>query len=245
MSDETPRSVPALQSASQPPQPVSSPVAPGVPAQAGRLTPVPPLEAKDRVVDKQFLIAARLPFSIALLAVVAIIAVMIYRQVLGYSSYGAIESNDPPIVRFLIPNAIYIGLFIIALSSGYIGYRLIVAAGATTTAVIPQQDYALLAPLIADGKAESIDQYVRLSSLGTFTGRFTQIGLTGLPLATIGLTLFFSVVAIFHSEGFLDLTKLTLGAFIGSFVQRQVERRSEGATAREHAGEAVTPTHVR
>ena len=104
---------------------------------------------------------------------------------------------------------------------------MVVAAGATSTVVIPPQDYELLAPLISDGKAESIDQYVRLSSLAKFTGTFTQLGLTGLPLATIALTLFFSAMALVRPDDFLDLAKLTLGAFIGSFVQRQVERRAE------------------
>jgi hypothetical protein len=104
---------------------------------------------------------------------------------------------------------------------------LVIAAGATATVVIPPQDYDLLAPLVTEGKTESIDQYVRLSSLAKFTGTFTQLGLTGLPLATIALTLFFSFLALIQPENFLDLAKLTLGAFIGSFVQRQVERRAE------------------
>ena len=95
---------------------------------------------------------------------------------------------------------------------------------------IPPNDYALLAPLIRDGKSESIDQYVRLSSLSGFTGTFTKLGLTGLPLATIALTLIFAALALLpvdteSQRSFFDLTKLTLGAFIGSFVQRQVEQR--------------------
>jgi hypothetical protein len=84
--------------------------------------------------------------------------------------------------------------------------------------------------------------------LATFTGSFTQLGLTGLPLATIGLTLFFSFLALVHPDGFLDLTKLTLGAFIGSFVQRQVERRSDAVSQAAQSvgvGEAVTPQAAR
>jgi hypothetical protein len=61
-----------------------------------------------------------------------------------------------------------------------------------------------------------------LSSLSGTTGTATKLGLTGLPLATVGLTIFFSVIAIFGVDGFLDLAKLTLGAFIGSFVQRNI-----------------------
>jgi hypothetical protein len=175
---------------------------------------------------------------------IAMTVIFVFQSIHPFQT-GVTTPDDSPIVRFVIPNAIYIALFIIALVTGYVGYRLIVAAGATTAVVIPPQDYVLLAPLIADGKTESIDQYVRLSSLATFTGSFTQLGLTGLPLATIGLTLFFSVISIFHSDGFLDLTKLTLGAFIGSFVQRQVERRADvgNQPAKEGVGEAeaVTP----
>jgi hypothetical protein len=63
---------------------------------------------------------------------------------------------------------------------------------------------------------------VRLSSLSGATGTATKLGLTGLPLATVGLTIFFSAISIFGAQGFLDLAKLTLGAFIGSFVQRAV-----------------------
>jgi hypothetical protein len=105
----------------------------------------------------------------------------------------------------------------------------------------------LLAPLVTDGKTESIDQYVRLSSLAKFTGTFTQLGLTGLPLATIALTLFFSLLALVKPDDFLDLAKLTLGAFIGSFVQRQVERRGEqgDATKPGDLEELRTPTSSR
>lgn len=74
----------------------------------------------------------------------------------------------------------------------------------------------------------------RLSSLGGATGTATKLGLTGLPLATVGLTIFFSVVALFDSRadgGFMDLAKLTLGAFIGSFVQRAVSTQAAGASS--------------
>lgn len=138
-----------------------------------------------------------------------------------------INENDTAFARFLIPNAPYLLLSVVSAFAAYIGYRLTVAAGETRNPVIPPEDYALLSPLVRDGKSESIDQYVRLSSLTKFTGTFTQLGLSGLPLATIFVTLFFSFMTIFSDEGFLDLTKLTLGAFIGSFVQRHIERRND------------------
>ena len=116
------------------------------------------------------------------------------------------------------------------IASGYIGYKLVVASGASPENPIPPSHYALLAPLIQEGKSELIDQYVRLSSLSGFTGTFTKLGLTGLPLTTVALTLIFAALALLpidpeSQKSFFDLTKLTLGAFIGSFVQRQVEQR--------------------
>jgi hypothetical protein len=83
-----------------------------------------------------------------------------------------------------------------------------------------------------DGKAEPVDQYVRLRSLSGMSGTFTKLGVTGLPLVTVFLTLLFSLVSLLpiaRAENFLDLAKLTLGAFIGSFVQRQVEQRRQEA----------------
>ena len=80
------------------------------------------------------------------------------------------------------------------------------------------------------GKAEPIDQYVRLRSLAGWAGTFTKLGITGLPLVTVVLTLIFSFASILpvqNANGFLDLAKLTLGAFIGSFVQRNVEQRKQ------------------
>jgi hypothetical protein len=132
-------------------------------------------------------------------------------------------------------------LFIIAIVSLVIGHRLVKAAGASSVNVIPPQDYELLAPLVTEGKSESIDQYVRLSSLAKFTGTFTQLGLSGLPLATIFLTIFFSILTLFAEDSFLDLTKLTLGAFIGSFVQRQIERRGSADTGKTDLDEFTTP----
>ena len=53
-----------------------------------------------------------------------------------------------------------------------------------------------------------------------------MLGLTGLPLATIGLTIFFALMYAYSCDNpFMDLAKLTLGAFIGCFVQKQVGER--------------------
>jgi hypothetical protein len=120
-------------------------------------------------------------------------------------------------------------LLIAALVSSGIGYSLFRSAGTTTRQTIPSQDAELLYKLLLDGKEDAIDLYVRLSSLTGLTGTFTQIGLAGLPLATIALTVFFALLSLNGNQQLFDLAKLTLGAFIGSYVQREVtERRIKG-----------------
>ena len=85
--------------------------------------------------------------------------------------------------------------------------------------VINPGEWELLAPEVKDGKDEAVSQYIRLRSLTGFTGTFTKLGLTGLPLATIGLTIFFALMDSYSTDpAHMDLAKLTLGAFIGSFV---------------------------
>ena len=74
---------------------------------------------------------------------------------------------------------------------------------------------------------------------------FTKVGLTGLPPATILLVIFFSLFAFYEADtdksfaSFMDLTKLTLGAFIGSYVQRAVERGNQQAELQKTVREAV------
>ncbi|MCX8255104.1 membrane protein of unknown function [Beijerinckiaceae bacterium RH CH11] len=111
---------------------------------------------------------------------------------------------------------------VVALISIVLGGKVMLSDASPPKVVIPPEDRNLLEELIRAGNDKGIDQYVRLSSLSGTTGTATRLGLTGLPLATVGLTLFFAVGAIFKIEGYLDLTKLTVGAFIGSFVQRNV-----------------------
>jgi hypothetical protein len=100
------------------------------------------------------------------------------------------------------------------------------------TSVIPAKDYDLVKVAIEKGDPAPITEYIRLVSLTGGVGVFQKVGLTGLPLITLGLVLFFALGVMFLPsesktfEAFLDFTKLTLGAFIGSFVQRQVENRS-------------------
>jgi hypothetical protein len=136
-----------------------------------------------------------------------------------YAAWLLIGSGPNPSADGAI--AIYIGAagFIAVLV--FMGSRMIVSVISIQKEVIPSRDRALLEPLIIAGDEKAIDQYVRLSSLTGATGLATKLGLTGLPLLTVALTLIFAGLELYKpGAGFMDLTKLTLGAFIGSFVQR-------------------------
>jgi hypothetical protein len=135
-----------------------------------------------------------------------------------YNYYGRIISV------FLGP----VLLFLSAFCCAYVGIRLLRSAGAVERSVIPSQDYHVLAGAISAGNEKAISEYIRLSSLSGTTGMFTKIGLTGLPLATIFLTVLLCAVGIFVPK-FLDLAQLTLGAFIGSYVQKKQTEEGQGA----------------
>lgn len=111
-------------------------------------------------------------------------------------------------------------LFLSAAVCSFVGNRLLKSAGAVATQVIPPQDYELLSAAIRDGNEKAISEYIRLSSLSGTTGTFTKIGLSGLPLATIFLTILLALLGIYVPK-LLDLAQLTLGAFIGSYVQKK------------------------
>lgn len=123
-------------------------------------------------------------------------------------------------------------LLIIAIVAATLGKRLLTSVRLAGARTIPIEDLPLVQAAVIDGKPEPIDQYVRLRSLSGFSGNFQKLGITGLPLTTVFLTLIFSFISLMPVDeklatSFLDLTKLTLGAFIGSFVQRQVEQRRQ------------------
>jgi hypothetical protein len=113
--------------------------------------------------------------------------------------------------------------------------------------VIPEKDREFLVEIIKQNGRDGIDTYVKLSSLYGFTGNITKLGLSGLPLLTVALTIFFtSLAALLWSLGkpegansivgaILDLAKLTLGAFIGSFVQRNVSAVAAATNATDQA----------
>lgn len=109
----------------------------------------------------------------------------------------------------------------------WVGIHLLKAAGVVTQHVILPQDYELLAAAIRDGNEKAVSEYIRLSSLSGFIGTFTKVGLSGLPLATIVLTIFLAVLGLFEVK-FFDLAQLTLGAFLGSYVQKRQTPSTDG-----------------
>ena len=158
-------------------------------------------------------------------------------------------AEDEAVFTWLMFN-FYRPIFILlaAATSGIIGTSMVRLARASVTEVIPDKDRKLLEPLIAEGKSDAVNLYTELSSLKGITGFFTHLGITGLPLATIAITLVFTFLAVWNTdaegnlnEGLLDLTKLTLGAFIGSFVQRTGS--SAAARFKEHSNAFGRPSH--
>jgi hypothetical protein len=214
------------------------------------VTPPPNGGYPEVTVNPLVLHRSRLPFAISLAAFVALLILIftptLYSLATGkpatmHFDFGKETTAGVLLLAMYLPHLL---LFVTTLVSGFIAYKLVVAAGASPENPIPPANYGLLAPLIKEGKAESIDQYVRLSSLSGFTGHFTKLGLTGLPFTTVALTLLFATAALLPLEpesqkSFFDLTKLTLGAFIGSFVQRQVEQRRAAGPGDD---ESRTPT---
>jgi hypothetical protein len=121
-------------------------------------------------------------------------------------------------------------LLLIGCVTASMGKRLITTVRVTETQTIPVHDLPLVQEAVIKGNSEPIDQYLRLRSLSGFAGNFTKLQVTGLPLTTVFLTLVFSAIALLPlttASQFLDLAKLTLGAFIGSFVQGRVEQRKQ------------------
>jgi hypothetical protein len=159
----------------------------------------------------------------ALLAgTVAIFAFIAYRSFVGGVKLSA-RSDSTSLIDWVMTNYFsdilmaFIGVYL-----SYVGVKLLGKSGTSIRKVIPDEDRDLLAPLIAGKNEEGIQLYVLLSSLSGPSGFFQQIGFVGLPLVTATLTLVFAALSFLDTQ-FFDLTKLTLGAFIGSFVQKGVD----------------------
>jgi hypothetical protein len=130
-------------------------------------------------------------------------------------------NHDQPSLILYAPELIITAIGVFGAVLGVSLLRLVGLASSQPNRVINEKEWDTLKDQVQAGQEDPVTQYIRLTSLTGFTGMFTKLGLTALPLATIGLTLFFSLMSISYPD-FIELTKLTLGAFIGSFVQKQV-----------------------
>lgn len=158
---------------------------------------------------------------------------------LGYRSIFNITNDLSPDIYSYGPEVF---LLLSGVFSALLGVGLIRSAGLSAvdpSQVINSSEWDIIKDAVRNGNEDAVTQYVRLTSLSGFTGFFTKLGLQGLPLATIGLTIFFSVLYLKDPE-YLDLAKLTLGAFIGSFVQRQVGSGQNGGKVQLPTGETVS-----
>jgi hypothetical protein len=161
--------------------------------------------------------------------------------IIGFLAAGAVEvwqavkfgnHRATSTLDFVQEHSATLTLLVMAFVAATLGKQLLTTIRLAEARTIPHEDLPLVAQAVIDGKPEPIDQYVRLRSLSGVSGNFTKLGVTGLPLTTVALTLIFSVISLLplqQAPEFLDLAKLTLGAFIGSFVQRQVEQRKQEA----------------
>jgi hypothetical protein len=162
--------------------------------------------------------------------VVLIIVSVLFTGAAVVRLYTAQYENTPPrgagmsqTIGFYLPDLIGpILMLVAALLVSVIGYMLMRSAYAAASEIIPTEDRAMVDEILSrmDPK-EATNEYVRLRSLTGVSGFFTKMKLSELPLATISLTLIFTFLAIW-ADAFFDLAKLTLGVFLGSFVQQNV-----------------------
>jgi len=162
----------------------------------------------------------------------------VYKIIRSTEVVKPVETGEQFWQKLIGANIEVIAIVGIAILSALFALRLFSKAGSLTSQVIREQDRDLLEPLISAANKDAINEYIRLASLSGFTGTFQYLGFTGLPLATVALTLILLVISLWLPDGDLkkgvfDMAKLTLGAFLGSFVQRNVETekltRGQGA----------------
>jgi len=85
-------------------------------------------------------------------------------------------------------------LFAVSAFSSILGFSMLQISGRSSRRVIHPDDYKLLRDMLLNGNQAGIIYWVKLSSLTGMTGAFTKVGLSGLPLATIVLTIIFAIV---------------------------------------------------
>jgi hypothetical protein len=177
--------------------------------------------------------AAGIIFSLAaaiafFYGIFSLIASSSQREVLQRGTGSVDVWRDVLLPYFGVLVVIFVGI-----ACAFFALRLFSKAGSLTSQVIRPEDRRLLEPLICEPKREAISEYIRLASLSGFSGTFTKLGFTGLPLATVVLTLLLLGISVSPVDeetrkGVFDMAKLTLGAFLGSFVQRNIEQERLG-----------------
>ena len=141
----------------------------------------------------------------------------------------------------------------IAMLSALVGYILLRAArnpdAENTGNALPSDARELLRAWLQKSE-DPIGDWTKLVGLTGGTGVFRKLELSGMPLATILMTLLFCVLGLIApvlpkvlpgtagadtfdaaAKIFLDMAKLTLGAFIGSFVTKSNARDAETSKA--------------
>lgn len=173
---------------------------------------------------KEFLqtIASIFFFSVA----IALLAILAY--VVASTAGSADEGERFPATLL----ALYALLTVAAVASFAAALTSFDASNPSAPEVVPPHDRKDFFDKLKEQDAEAASSaYFRLRSLRGVSGFFQKMEIVGLPLATIILTILFALLAIAVTNGareqFLDAMKLTLGALIGSFVQRSVDRKTE------------------
>jgi len=90
----------------------------------------------------------------------------------------------------------------IGVFAALLGVKLVRAGGLSPSDPLPvvnPVEWRILSAALTKCDEDPIGQYIRLSSLTGATGFFTKLGLSGLPLATIALTLFFALGSLVPS----------------------------------------------
>jgi hypothetical protein len=165
---------------------------------------------------------------------------IVFKEITG--GFFAVPAGPGYWATILFREAPNLVLLVIGIVCALLGLRLLTTTQTALARTIPKEDLLMVQEAVINGKSEAIDQYVRLRSLAGWAGTFTKLGITGLPLVTVVLTLIFSLIALLplsQADAFLDLAKLTLGAFIGSFVQRNVELRKQDISSPGAKADAV------
>jgi hypothetical protein len=163
--------------------------------------------------ERSYLVAVSICFAVACVGLISGFWLL----------WNTVMPKDFSFTIFASPPLVSIGIGAAALLAGLATMRS--WRQAQSAGIIPEPDRRIVESLLEKGSREGIEAYLDLSSLRGATVLFRRIGISGLPLATILLTLIFAGMSLLpsnpHSDKYLEIARVALGAFIGSFVQKQ------------------------